>query len=267
MDFNAEQKETVFDVKILLPLEPARVPVQKKRTPPEKKVKKRLPRIAEKPRKRPPEKKIYAVVKKRPDPPDQDLLPDTISGDGLGEIQKGLEDSHGTESTDKLKNSTKKTREKYLPADKGGSVPSGSKDSSLPRAFLFDSKTIEKYARRGSPKASDKGRGITFYAPEFKNRAYMRMLKDRIESIWKYPKEAVRRGISGDLRIKFSIRKNGKLDKVEILRTSGYRALDEAVIQALKNADPYWPLPDNYEKDVLEITGHFIYVYGINDAM
>jgi protein TonB len=93
------------------------------------------------------------------------------------------------------------------------------------------------------------------------------MLKDRIESVWKYPKEAARRRISGDLYIKFSIKKNGKLDEVEILRTSGYRVLDEAVVQALRHADPYWPLPENYEKDVLEIRGHFIYVYGVNYAM
>ena len=88
------------------------------------------------------------------------------------------------------------------------------------------------------------------------------MLKEKIESIWQYPKEAARLGLSGDLYIKFTIKRDGKLGEIDLLRTSGHKDLDEAAMKALKDAEPFWPLPADWEKDDLEINGHFIYVYG-----
>jgi protein TonB len=266
---NTEKKETVFDVKIIAPLEtekafvPKKKNIQKKRRIPDKTIRKQLPLFANKPRRRPPEKKRYAVIRKRPEPPDKDLKPETVFGDGLGRPQKGLKDSERAEGSVKPEGrDSREAAKETLPLDKDGKIPSGKSDSSLsPRAFLFDKKTIEKYASKGPVGVHD-GKGLMFYAPEFKNRAYMRMLRDRIESIWKYPKKAASRRLTGDLYIKFSIRKNGKLDKIELVRTSGYRELDEAAMQALKKGEPYWPLPENYDKEVLEITGHFVYVLG-----
>ncbi len=143
--------------------------------------------------------------------------------------------------------------------DKEGVLPEGAKGLPLePKSFLFDKETIEKYAQKGTTKE----KGLTFDVPEFHHRGYMRMLKDKIESIWKYPKWAARRGISGDLYIKFSIKRNGSLGEVELIRTSGYKYLDEAAIKALKDGEPYWPLPDDWEGDELSITGHFIYLIG-----
>ncbi len=127
-----------------------------------------------------------------------------------------------------------------------------------PLSSLFDKKTIEKFARKGEPR----GKGLSFNTSEFRNRGYMRRLKKRIEDAWKYPVEAARLGISGDLYMKFSIKKDGTLGEIKLLRTSGYRDLDEAAIKALRDAGPFWPLPEDWEKDSLEIKGHFIYIFG-----
>jgi len=143
--------------------------------------------------------------------------------------------------------------------DKGGVLPEGSKSLSLkPKKFLFDKETIEKYSQRAPLGEKD----LSFDAPEFHHRGYIKMLKDRIESIWKYPKEAARRGISGDLYIEFSIKRDGSLGEVRLIRTSGYKDLDKAAMKALKDGEPYWPLPDNWKGDDLSITGHFIYITG-----
>ena len=60
----------------------------------------------------------------------------------------------------------------------------------------------------------------------------------------------------------FVIKKDGKLGKVEVVRTSGFRDLDKAAVKALKDAEPFWPLPKDWEKEDLEIKGHFIYILG-----
>jgi protein TonB len=38
-------------------------------------------------------------------------------------------------------------------------------------------------------------------------------------------------------------------------------------MKAIRKAEPFWPLPKDWEGDTLEIKGHFIYVYGNAYAM
>lgn len=167
----------------------------------------------------------------------KELPPETILGEETGTVPDDKEASKGKEDVPpKVSKSLPEEREK----------------------LLFDKETIDKYARKGL----EGGKGLSFDAPEFRHRGYMRMLRDKIESIWQYPNEAARLGISGDLYIKFSIKRDGSLGDVDIIRTSGHKDLDESAIKALKNGAPFWPLPDDWEKDDLSITGHFIYLLG-----
>lgn len=143
--------------------------------------------------------------------------------------------------------------------DKEGDLPEGSKDiTSDSEYFLFDKETIEKYAKKEPAGEKD----LTFDVPEFHHRGYMRMLRSKIESIWRYPSGAAKHGISGDLYIRFSIKRNGKLGKVELIRTSGHKDLDKAAMTALKEGEPFWPLPDDWKENELTINGHFIYIIG-----
>jgi len=115
--------------------------------------------------------------------------------------------------------------------------------------------------RPGSkPKRDD---AITFNTDDFRFRGYMKLLKNKIESIWVYPPDEAAKGHYGDLRIKFTIKKDGRLGEVRRLNTSGYPSLDEAAVKALKEGEPYWPLPDDWGMDEYTIEGHFIYsIYG-----
>jgi protein TonB len=127
---------------------------------------------------------------------------------------------------------------------------------------LFDRNIIEKFAKRNieQEEREDKKNGtFTFNEKEIKFYLYNRKLKERIESIWHYPEEAAEKGIYGDLVIKFTIKKNGQLGAVEIVRGSGYPILDEAAMEALKEGAPYWPLPESWHMDAYTIEGNFVY--------
>ena len=105
---------------------------------------------------------------------------------------------------------------------------------------------------------------ISFDVKEFKYDSYMMRLKDKIEGIWQYPSDAAMGGIYGDLYLSFTIKKNGSLIKMELVRTSGYRSLDEAAMKALEDAAPYWPLPEDWKEEEFTVKGHFIYSnYGV----
>lgn len=185
-------------------------------------------------------------------PPDNRLSPETMHG----------EDSISTPPASNAKSSegsgSSENGDSHLQKDAPLSALPDDSSASM-RSRLFDRDTIEKFAKNASPPEK---KGLTFDVGEFKHRGYMRMLTQKIESIWVYPPEAARLGISGDLYIDFVIKKDGKLGKIEVVRTSGFMELDKAAIKALKDAEPFWPLPANWEKDDLEIKGHFIYILG-----
>ncbi|MEW6109643.1 MAG: TonB family protein [Nitrospirota bacterium] len=131
------------------------------------------------------------------------------------------------------------------------------------RERIFDRGIIGDIAKKDSGQEMKKDNSITFDTAEYRYAGYMKKLKEKIESIWVYPPEASKRGIYGDLKIRFTIKKNGKLGAVELVRTSGFKMLDDAAIQALKDGEPYWPLPDEWGMESYTIMGHFIYsIYG-----
>lgn len=210
-------------------------------------------------------KLIPPIIKTRRRPIPKKVTPDNMYGTGTSHDSKGPDSKSSSKKTAKDKDQDKEQdifraftsdKLKQLPKDKDGSTI-------VPPSTLFDKKTIEKFAKKGP----DASKGLSFDTSGFKHRGYMRMLKERIENLWKYPKDAARSKLSGDLRIKFVIKKDGTLESANIVRTSGHISLDEAAIKALEKASPYWPLPDDWEGETLEITGHFIYVYGITHVM
>jgi protein TonB len=148
--------------------------------------------------------------------------------------------------------------------------PKSSKPKYLPREKLFDRNIIGDLAKRDSErekseseKMRGEGRSLTFDTKDYKFLLYNARLKERIESIWIYPHEAAARGIYGDLIIRFTIKKNGTLGAVELIRTSGHQNLDDAAMRALRDGEPYWPLPDEWGMDAYSIVGHFVYtIYG-----
>lgn len=125
---------------------------------------------------------------------------------------------------------------------------------------IFDRDVIAKLSQNSKKNEQlETKQGLSFSAKEFSDWGYLERLKEKIERIWQYPPQAAERGIYGDLYIRFTIDKKGNLVAAELLRTSGYRILDDAAMKALKDAQPFWPLPDDWGKDSLTITGHFIY--------
>lgn len=132
---------------------------------------------------------------------------------------------------------------------------------------LFDTGVINQIAKRGMSEKKTQDKPITFDTSEFRYMGYMNLLRGRLESsgCWIYPPDAAAQGIYGDLRIRFTIKKNGQLGAVELVRTSGYRDLDDAALKALSDCGPYWPLPDEWGKEAYTIEGHFIYtLYGFH---
>ncbi|WP_239017346.1 energy transducer TonB [Seongchinamella sediminis] len=75
--------------------------------------------------------------------------------------------------------------------------------------------------------------------------AYLADWRQRLEAVGNkyYPEASVRYGLYGDLRLLVVIRKDGSLEDIRVLKSSGYAVLDEAALKIVRMAAPYAPFP------------------------
>lgn len=103
------------------------------------------------------------------------------------------------------------------------------------------------------------GKELIVNTKEFKYWSYLQKMKQKIEMVWEYPEYARQRGIGGQLKINFSIDKDGKIEKMMLVDSSGLKVLDEAALKALRDASPFPPFPETWDISRLNIEGTFIY--------
>ena len=85
--------------------------------------------------------------------------------------------------------------------------------------------------------------------------AVLQTIRRRIEEAKTYPEAARRDAVQGTVDLRFRIAPDGSVEVMEILRSSGFRILDEASKQTIQRAAPYPPvagwirLPVSYRLD------------------
>lgn len=94
----------------------------------------------------------------------------------------------------------------------------------------------------------------TDVSPSTKEYRFARYIEDwriKVERIGSlnFPEEAKKEQTFGSLLLNVCIKTDGELDRVEIIRPSGYKVLDNAAIRIAKLAAPYAPLPRDIRKD------------------
>ena len=87
--------------------------------------------------------------------------------------------------------------------------------------------------------------------------AYLADWRRRVETVGNqyYPEASLRYGIYGSLEMLVTVRSDGELEDIRVLKSSGYAVLDEAAIRIVRMAAPYSPFPDELRAttDKLEI--------------
>jgi protein TonB len=117
-----------------------------------------------------------------------------------------------------------------------------------PLPFLSQA-DIDALARKGMPEAKPGDNSVTLDTDEFKFISYNRWLKIQVERVLKYPELAAVSGIQGTLFIKFDIMKDGSLGGLELLKSSGYKILDDEALRAIRDSAPFPPLPEQWHMD------------------
>ena len=100
---------------------------------------------------------------------------------------------------------------------------------------------------------------VSLDSQELKYVSYLSKIKGKIEPKWNYPEKAQSIGLQGKLALCFSIVRDGHLDRLKLLNSSGHSLLDEEALKAVKGAAPYYPLPDRLKISRLNILATFEY--------
>ncbi len=109
----------------------------------------------------------------------------------------------------------------------------------------------QRYARR------PKRKFVSASTREYEYATYLRQWVDRVERVGNlnYPDEARRRGIGGTLVITVAIRRDGTVERADIIQSSKIPLLDQAAMRIVRLAEPYPPLPKTKDNiDVLHVT-------------
>ena len=101
----------------------------------------------------------------------------------------------------------------------------------------------------------------TFVGANVKEYAFARYVEDWVAKVERvgnvnYPEAARRQGIYGSLKLTVSIYADGRIEAVEVDRSSGSKILDAAAVRIVELAAPYAAFPDEMRKmaDILSIT-------------
>ena len=122
----------------------------------------------------------------------------------------------------------------------------------------IDRLTAEIDRRSRSGNTPTRRRSVNASTREYRYAAYLEAWREKVERVGNlnYPDEARRKRLYGDLILHVSVRSDGSLEKVRVVRSSGFPVLDDAAVRIVKLASPFAPFPPEIGKDtdVLDIT-------------
>jgi TonB family protein len=72
---------------------------------------------------------------------------------------------------------------------------------------------------------------------------YLARVREKVDPLWEFPRELALRMEQGDVLVAFTIRKDGSVTDVRVLKGSGFEKFDKNVLAAIKKAAPFGPLP------------------------
>ncbi len=195
-------------------------------------------------KKLPPIQQRPPVVSEKRRPPDEVPIPKKFGTSNEIKLPKMLPHSGKPDGTDQGK------------TDTSGKTKSNKETGPLP--FLTQ-RDIDELARKGMPAKKPGDESVTLDTDEFKFMSYNRWLKIKVESVLRYPELAAISGYQGTLYIKFDILKNGSLGDVELLKSSGYKILDDEALRSIRDSAPFQPLPEEWNMDRYSIRAAVIF--------
>ena len=83
---------------------------------------------------------------------------------------------------------------------------------------------------------------------------YRTRIRQAVDEHKHYPRMARRLGLEGRVVVAFTVEADGRLARVRVVESSGSELLDEAALEAVRQAAPFPPFPDGVERRQWDFT-------------
>ncbi|MES9843885.1 MAG: energy transducer TonB [Candidatus Sedimenticola sp. PURPLELP] len=127
-----------------------------------------------------------------------------------------------------------------------------STDQEIQRLTAELDRKTKAYAKRPRRKR------LTASTQEYTYASYLDTWRRKVENVGNlnYPDEAKRRKLYGNLILHVAVKKDGTVERIRVLKSSGHKLLDDAAVRIVRLASPFSPFPAEIRKetDILDIT-------------
>ncbi len=107
---------------------------------------------------------------------------------------------------------------------------------------------------------------ISLDTKDKKYMPYAKSIKAKLMQHWEYPNEAWENLIEGDVLILFSLDRQGKLKRFNILNSSSHDILDRETARTIRTSAPFPPFPGSVTVTKLNIKANFTYRLTANNT-
>ncbi|MGM0594296.1 MAG: energy transducer TonB [Pseudomonadota bacterium] len=191
--------------------------------------------------------------KRRPSSPAFNPLPDNERGDAEQSTPMAAPPSEPETQQDEVMLATESEQQVEQPQEvqtpPTPPAPTAAELMMRSRAIARLSAQIEQRQQAYSQK--ERSTVITARTREYRYAAYMDAWRQKVERVGNlnYPDEAKRQRLSGHLTLSVKLRPDGSVERVEVLRSSGHKVLDDGAVRIVKMAAPFNPFPPDIRKD------------------
>jgi periplasmic protein TonB len=119
----------------------------------------------------------------------------------------------------------------------------------------------ESYRKKYGPEVAD-GDAMFLNTDDIRFGSFLRRLETAVYGVWRYPHEALMRGIEGTTPVRITFNRKGEVMQVELLESSGSVILDDEVMRTLKEIGPIGSFPRGYGRESFKLIAFFHYGNG-----
>ncbi len=188
--------------------------------------------------------------------------PQQAGGGNGGEIKEEVKEVKQEEVKSEIKTETKSQAKEYNSKTQISTKPQKKekKKINLSKPSILDQVETDNLDVSSLHSLSTAGQGgaektVQASFTNFPYPWYITQVRNALWNAWQKTKPKNDRGLSA--LVSFNIDKNGAVFEVLIERSSKDDAYDYAALSAVKNSDPYPPLPEDFEKEILTVTVEF----------
>lgn len=125
--------------------------------------------------------------------------------------------------------------------------------------YKYSKPAEKKKTKTGLNREIKEGEAIPLDTDNLKFFSYFKTIKKQIARVRSYPEAAKEHFLKGKASVQFTLLKDGSVEDIKILKSTGHNILDENAMRTIKTAAPFNPFPKRIEMSKISVVADLDY--------